>query len=101
MVKTQYVPVDNPKAVCAGYKIEASFKDKVYLTVNDVPLVNSDDEIEQVAKAALDDIISLDTAMDNLVGEVNSLEERCAEEEKAAAITRQETLESIDELNKS
>lgn len=72
----------------------------MYLTVNDVPLVNSDDEIEQVAKAALDDIVSLDMALENLTKEADRLEQRCREDEKEAALARQETLESIDELNK-
>jgi len=98
-VKTQYVPVDAPKPVCAGYKIEDTFKEPVHLSVNDLPAVETDDDVELLAKTALDDITNQDIAFENLVDEVDSLEERCRKELEAAELTRVETLESIDELN--
>jgi len=98
-VKTQYVPVDAHRDVCV-YEIEDSFKESVYLSVNNLGPVETDDDVELLAKTALDDITNQDIAFDNLVNEVDSIEEKCAEAKAAAELTRQKTLESIDELNK-
>lgn len=62
--------------------------------------MESDDDVELLAKTALDDIVAQDVAFDNLVEEVDKAEERCKKEQEEANITRIETLESIDELNK-
>lgn len=69
--------------------------------MNDLPNVESDDDVELLAKAALDDVKALDEAHENLVGEVARVEKICDDGYKQILLERQETLESIDELNKS
>lgn len=98
--KTKYVPVDVPRVVCVGAKIEDSHKEPVELATALLPNVETDDDVELLAKTALDDVLSLDIAHSLLANEVDRLEQRCANEEQDANEERLETLESIDELNK-
>ena len=98
--KTKYVPVDLVRAVCGDAKIEDSFKEPVELATSKLPDVQTDDDVEVLAKTALDDVLSLDTAHQNLADEADKLEARCAQEKETAEAERQSTLESIDELNK-
>ena len=99
VVKTQYVPVDNPRVVCGDAKIEDEFKSQVYLGSAYMPDVTTDDDVELALKTALDDIVKQDKAFVLLVDEINKLEVRCAAEKEQALIDRQATLDSINDLN--
>ena len=62
--------------------------------------VETDDDVEVLAKTALDDLVNYVIAFATLRDETEKLEDRCAREEQDALADRQTTLEQIDELNK-
>lgn len=99
VVKTQYVPVDTPEAICTAKDIEKSFMDSPYLQTPELDNVETDDDVEVLAKLAMEDVVTLDVALQNLIREVKTIQRLCEEELKASKVERNKVMESIDELN--
>lgn len=100
-VKTRYVPLDNPSPICWAVGVDDSFKQSPDLESAKLDDVKTDDDVEILAKTALDDVAVLDKAFKDLVGEVDKIEIRCEGEKEEVLILRRQTQESIDELNQS
>ncbi len=71
-----------------------------YIESWDLPLVETDEDVEILAKVGQDDIVVVDTALSQLIEEVVTVQKLCEERRLAASLEREITLEEIDELNK-
>lgn len=99
MYKNVYVPVDLSNPVCAGYSIDPALLAPTPLYSIDLPLVETDDDLEVLAKVALEDVERLDVDKSLIVEEIKTLERRCEREQADLEEERRITLERIDALN--